>query len=129
MNSQVKKIILFIIVLVLSYFAAPLVGPWYDSISVQDGGLIGARNLAIFFAGLLISYIFLIPLVYGLFGIKRNKKWIIWSLLPVILLVLMADKYHFYIPVLLITTALVIAWVVRFIISKFKRPNPPMVIR
>lgn len=129
MNSLFKKILLFIVVLVLSYFAASPVGTWYDTISPQHGGWMVGGNQAVFFAGMVVSYIFFIPFIYGLFGIKRNKNWIIWSILPAVLLMFGADKYHFYIPVLLIIGALALVWLIRFIISKFRRPNPPMVVK
>lgn len=129
MNSPFKKILLFIIALVLSYLTAPYFGSWYNTISPQHGGWMVGGNQAVFFAGIIVSYIFFIPFVYGLFGIKRNKNWIIWPLLPAVLLMLGADKYHFYIPALLIIGALALAWLVGFIISQLRRPNPPMVVK
>jgi len=123
MNSSIKKIILFVAVLILSYLTAPYVGRWYDTLSFQHGDWIIGRNQAVFFAGFIISYIFFLPLIYGLFGIKRNKHWITWPLLPAALLVLGSDKYHFYIPVLLILVALGLAWVSRLIFKKFKKPE------
>ena len=121
MNSALKNTLLFVVVFILSYFAASSVGTWYDTISFQHGDWIIGRNQAIFFAGSVISYIFFVPFIYGLFGIKQNKKWIMWLLLPAVLLVLGADKYHLYIPLLFIVTALVLSWLIGFIVRKFKK--------
>jgi len=121
MNSPLKKVLLLIVVLVISCLTASYVGVWYDQISYQGGSIFVDRSVTVPFAGAVASYIFFIPLVYGLFGIKRNKNWIIWLLLPAVLLVFGADKYHFYIPVLLIATALLLGWLINFILRKFRQ--------
>jgi|GEM_PF-2232628 len=123
MNTPIKKVLLFVVVLVLCYLTASYIGSWYDTVSYQGGSIFIDRSVSVPLAGFIISYIFFIPFIYGLFGIKRNKYWIIWPLLPAVLLIFGADKYHFYIPVLLIVAAIALAWIIRFIISKFRHPN------
>ncbi len=124
-----KNILLFVLVLTISFASASYVGGWYDKISPQYGSLFlgNGKNAAVSFAGFLVSYVFFIPFIYSLFGFKKNKNWIIWLLLPVILLWFYADKYYFYIPVLLIIVAFLIAKLIQFIIFKLKRPNPPII--
>ncbi|MFH0999670.1 MAG: hypothetical protein V1783_02410 [Bacteroidota bacterium] len=124
-----RNFLFFILVIVTSLVSAPYLGVWYDQISIQYGGWMTSKKDAVYFAGLLVSYVFFIPLLYGIFGIRKNKNWIIWTLLPVLLLWFGADKYHIYIPVLLIIAALFIAKLLNLLISKLKRPNPPMVIK
>ncbi len=115
-----KRIILFVVILLSSYFSAQYSGAWYYAISFQDGGLMGSRDQAISLAGFFISYIFLIPFVFGLFGIKRNKKLIAISLLPVVLLVIWSDTSTFYVPLSLVAAGLLLAFVVRFVVFKIK---------
>ncbi len=115
MNSTLKKILLLIVVIASSYFLAFEIGSWYNTINPQNGSAFWglSRQEAISFAGFMISYIFLIPFSYGLFGITQNKKLIFWLLLPAVLLVLGADKAHFYIPLGLVLAGLAISWVLR----------------
>ncbi len=113
MSSSLKKISILVILLVVSYLLSTYVGNLYDSVSFQDGGLAGGRGQAISFAGFVISYIFLVPFAYGLFGITQNKKLIFWLLLPAVLLVLSADKAHFYIPLGLVLAGLATSWTLR----------------
>jgi hypothetical protein len=129
MKNFFKKIGILVVILVLSYLTAPYFGNWYNKFSPQYGGWLTSNEQAISFAGFFIAYIFFIPLAYGLFGIIRNKYWMMGLLLPVVLLMFAADRPHFYIPVLLIIIALMLAWIVRLVIFKFRHPNPPMVVK
>ena len=129
MNNFVKNIVLFVAVLILSYFTAPYFGDWYNKFYPQHGSWIVSRSDSIFFAGLLLSYVVLIPFVFELFGTGNKKKWMMWSLLPIILLLLLADASNIYIPILASIIAFALAKIINFIISKFKHPNPPMVVK
>jgi len=129
MNNSLKNFLLLIAVLILSYLMAPYLGAWYDKLSFQYGSFFFGRNDAVFFAGMFVSYTFFVPFMYGLFGIKKNKNWIIWLLCPAVLLWLGSDKYHFYIAIVFIITALLLAKLINIVISKLHRPNPPMVIK
>lgn len=123
-----KNILLLVLVLVTSYFTAPYVGGVYDKFYPQYGDWIIGKNDSIFFAGFLLSYIALIPFVFGLFGVRGNKS-ILWFLLPVLLFLLFADSYHVYIPITFGLTGFALAKFLRLIISKLHHPNPPMVIK
>jgi hypothetical protein len=120
MNLMIKKISLFVVVLLVSYWSSEYVGFLYDNMSFQDGGLMGSRNQAIALAGFFISYIFLIPFVFGLLGIKQNKKLITVALLPVMLLVIWADTSTFYVPILVVATALTLSFIIRSVLLKIK---------
>ncbi len=113
MNSTLKNVILFLVVLVLSYFASPVVGGWYDGLSPQYGSLFFDKSDTLAVIGFLMSYTFIMPLLFGLFGIAQNKKLIFWLLLPAVLLVLSADKAHFYIPLGLVLAGLAVSWLFR----------------
>lgn len=120
MNSPIKKVLLLVVTLVISYLSAPYFGTWYDTVSPQYGSLFFDKKDSVFVLGFLLSYVVFIPLIYGLFGIRRNKKWIMWLLAPVLVFVILADQSHFYIPLLLSASALLIAWLTRLIIFKIK---------
>lgn len=120
MKNFGKNILLLVAVLSLSYLTASYVGIWYDKISYQGGSIFADRSITVPFAGFVASYIFFTPFVYGLFSIKQNKNWVIWLLSPALLLMLIADRYHLYIPIALIAIALALAWLIRFAILKFK---------
>lgn len=124
-----KNILFFILVLVLSLATAPYFGTWYDTISPQYGGWVTSKSDAVSFAGFFVAYIFLIPFTLELFGNENRKKWILWSLLLPALLWIGADIEHIYLPIILGLIAFVLAKLVRLLISKIHRPNPPMVIK
>jgi hypothetical protein len=124
-----KKFILLVVVVVLSYFTASYVGPWYNTITPQTGNFITDGSDAMFFAGWLMSFGFFVPLVFGLFGFRKNKNWIIVLLIVPALLWLSSDLYHIYIPIAFGLAGFVIAKIINLVISKIHRPNPPMVIK
>jgi hypothetical protein len=131
MNNFIKNIILLAAVLVLSYYTAPYFGALYDKFSPQyDGSFIGVpKSLAVFVAGLPVAYVFFVPFLLEIFGTGNKKKWIMWSLLPPALLWIFADVYYIYVPIILAVIAFALAKLINFVISKIKRPNPPMVIK
>lgn len=123
-----KNFILFVAVFVLSYFTASYVGPWYNQITPQYGSFFVDGNDSMMFAGWLMSFGFFIPFIFGLFGFKKNIKWIIVPLIFPALLWLSSDPYHIYIPVAFGLAGFILAKIINFIISKFRRANPPMVV-
>lgn len=125
-----KNALLFVAVLIISYLVAPYFGDLYNKFYPQHGSWIVSRNDSIFFAGLLLSYITLIPFAFELFGTENKKKWIIWSLLPIILLLLFADASNIYIPILVSVIAFTVAKLINLLISKLYYSNhPPMVTK
>lgn len=127
-QNPLKNIILWIVALVCSYFTASYVGEWYDGISYQYGSWIAGRDLTVPFAGGVLSYLFFNPFMFGLFGVRKNKNSIIWLSLPVLLLAISSDENHLYIPIAFVAVGLVLAWLVRKVIAKFRHHNLPMVI-
>jgi hypothetical protein len=124
-----KKFILLIIVFILSYFTASYVGPWYNTITPQSGNFITGSNDAMFFAGWLMSFGFFTPFIFGLFGFRKNKNWIIILLIIPALLWLSSDLYHIYIPIAFGLAGFILAKLINLIISKCRKSNPPMVIK
>ncbi len=118
-----RNVLLFILVLVLSLLTAPYLGNWYDKFSFQDGGWSGDRDGAVFLAGMLVSYVLLIPFVFELIGQVNRKKLIGWLLAPVLLFWVSADPKYIYIPVILAFVGFFISWCIRYISSKFRQPN------
>lgn len=125
-QNPLKNIILWIFVLVCSYFTASYVGEWYDGISYQYGSWIAGRDVTVPFAGGVLAYLFFNPLVFAVFGIKRNKNWIIWLTLPAFLLAVSSDERYFYIPVAFFAVGLGLAWLIRKIFVRHH--NLPMVV-
>jgi hypothetical protein len=129
MKSPLGKFGLFIVAVVLSFFTASYVGTWYNQITPQYGNFVIGSNDAMLFAGWLMSFGFFVPFIFSLFGFKENKNWITVLLIIPALLWLSSDPYHIYIPVIFGLVAFALAKLIRFIISKLKRPNPPMVVK
>lgn len=117
---MIKKVFLFVVILLTSYLMSEYVGVFYDRISYQGGSIFADRSVSIPLAGFFISYIFLIPFVFGLFGIKQNKKLIAFSVLPALLLVIWADTSTFYVPILIVASALILSCVIRSVFLKIK---------
>lgn len=122
-----KNILFFILVLALSLVTAPYFGSWYDKFSFQDSSWTFDRDSAIFFAGILVSYVMLIPFVFELLGENNRRKLIIWLLIPVLLFWISADSNYIYIPVILALIGFCAAWLLRKVF--IKHPNPPMVVK
>jgi hypothetical protein len=129
MNNSLKNFILLIVVLILSYFTAGYVGSWYNQITPQHGTFVTGVNDAIFFAGWLMSFGFFIPFIFGIFGFKKNIKWIVIPLIFPALLWLSSDLYHLYIPVVFGLAGFALAKLINFIIPKIRKPNAPIVIK
>lgn len=121
-----KNFLFFIVAVVLSYFTSSYIGPWYNQIEPQHGTFITSANDAIMFAGWLMSFGFFVPFIFGLFGFKKNKNWIIISLVIPMLLWLSSDLYHVYIPVVICLAGFFLAWLLRKIFVRHS--NPPMII-
>lgn len=131
MNNFFKNFLILIAVLILSYFTAPYFGSLYDKFSPQyDGSFLGvSKSFAVFVAGFPFAYVFFVPFLFELFGSVNKKKWSVWLLLPPMLLWISVDIYYIYLPSILGIIAFVLARFIRFIISKFKHPNPPMMVK
>lgn len=122
-----KNILFFILVLVLSLVTAPYFGSWYDGLYPQSGDWIYDKEDAIFFAGMLLSYVFLIPFIFEIFGSGNRKKWVLWSLLPIFLFLMYGGINFIYLPIVLSLIGFAFAWLIRKIF--IRHPNPPMVIK
>jgi hypothetical protein len=130
MNSSLRNFLLLIIVSVLSYFTAPYFGFLYDKFSPQyNNSFLGTgRDLSLFVAGLPVAYVFFIPFLFELLGSGKRRNWMLWLLVLPALLWISVDIYYIYVPIVLGAIAFFFAWFIRFIVSKFRHPNLPMVI-
>lgn len=124
-----RNFLLFVVTVVLSYFTASYVGSWYNQITPQYGSFFVDGNDSMMFAGWLMSFGFFVPFVFGLFGFKKNIKWITISLIMPALLWLSSDVHHIYIPIIFGLAGFALAKLINLIISKSHRPNPPMVMK
>lgn len=110
-----RNILLFILVLVISYFVAPYFGLIYNMFAPQLGSsFLGVgKETAIYVAGIPFAYMFLIPLTFGLFGSGNRNKWIIWLVTPIILFYLYDNVRLTYLPIALALIAFGLAFIVR----------------
>ena len=129
MKSSLAKFGLFAAAVIISYFPASYIGHWYNQITPQYGTFITGVDDAIIFAGWLLSFGFFVPFAFSLFGFKKNIKWIIIFLTVPTLLWLSSDLYHIYIPIAFGLAGFILAKLIHLTISKFRHPNPPMVIK
>lgn len=88
----------------ISLLLAPYFGGWYDKISLQyESAFWGLdKDEAITFVGIPLAYIFLIPLIFGLLGTGNKRKWISFLVFIPLIFLIAADKYHAYIPIILV---------------------------
>ena len=124
-----KNILLLILVLVLCLLIASYFGNWYDHVDPQYGGWITSKEDATAFAGFILAYILLVPFIFKLLGANNQNKWIGWLLAPVFLVYIGYNWKLSYIPVILGLIGFWLAKFINLIVSKLKRPNPPMVIK
>ena len=108
MNNFVKNILLLVLVLIISYFAAGYFGGLYNYFSSLFSRSIFAltEQELIFFVGLPFSYIFFTVLLFKLFAFGNKNKWISWLLVPPFLFFVAGDLKHIYLPILLALIAL-----------------------
>ncbi|KKQ93753.1 MAG: hypothetical protein UT20_C0044G0005 [Candidatus Levybacteria bacterium GW2011_GWA1_39_11] len=115
MNKFIKNILLLVVVLALSYFTADYFGSWYDKFSPQYGGswFNFPKSIAVFIAGIPLAYVFFVAFTFTLFGFGNRKKWLIWLLIPPLLLWISADRYYIYLPTILALIAFGLAILLR----------------
>jgi|SRR3989344_2197553 len=125
-----KNIVLLAVILVLSYLTASYFGGWYDKFSPQYDNTLGVGvDFLKSLVGLPFAYIFFTTLIFQTLATGNKTKWTIWLLVPAFLFFLSGDIQHIYLPLALSLIACVLAKLLNLLISKFKRPNTPMVIR
>lgn len=131
MKNFIKNIFLLVVVLLLSYYTAPYFGSWYDKFSPQNSSsFLGiGKEISLFIVGLPFAYVFFTIFLFGVLSFGSKKKWIGILLIPPILFWLVLDSYHIYLPIILGIIAFVLAKLINLVISKFKRPNLPMVVK
>lgn len=113
MNKFVRNLLGLALVLLTSYFTASYFGSLYDYFAPQHDSLFGApKQMTSFVIGIPFAYVFFTIFIFGLFGFKEEKKWIIGLLIPVALLWLFADLTHIYLPIILGLIAFLLAWVI-----------------
>ncbi len=122
MNYFIKNVLLLVAVLILSYLTAPYFGSLYDKFSPQyNNSFLGTgKDLSIFIAGLPFAYVFFVPFLFELFGFGAKNKWIIWLLIPAVLLWISVDLYYIYLPIILCLIALLLAKLINFSFKKLR---------
>ena len=115
MNNVVKNILLFVMVLVLSYFTAEYLGSWYDKFSPQsdDSWFSFSKQQLILLVGGPFTYIFFTTLLFQSFGFGNRNKWTLWFLAPALLFFASGDLKHIYLPIILALIAFGLATLIR----------------
>lgn len=103
MNNTLRDILLFIIVLVLSYFTGEYFGAIYNKFApIHDHSLLGlSTGDLIHLIGAPFAYIFFTILLFKLFAGGNQNKWIGWFLVPPALFFASGDLKHIYLPIIL----------------------------
>jgi hypothetical protein len=125
MNNFFKNILLLLIALVLSYFAAHYFGFLYNKFSPGqlDGSWIGSRGSWQFIIGFPFAFIFFLVLIFCSFVPRNHKKWVGWLLAPAFIFYAAGDLIHIYLPVILALIALGIAIILRKIFHRGQAPQ------
>lgn len=130
MKNVLKNVGLLSLVLVLSYFTAEWFGSWYDKFSPQidDSWFSLSKGALTSIVGFPLAYIFFAIFIFQIFGFGNKKKLVIWLLIPALLFFGAGDLEHIYLPIILGLVAFTLAKLIKFLISKFRHHNLPMVI-
>ena len=120
-----RNFLLLILVLVISFTTASFFGEWYDKFSPQYGSVfLGTdKNSAVSFVGFFVSYLFFVILLFSILGSGNKKRWIWILLIPTVLLWVVADLSHIYLPILLG----LIAFALTTILQKLFKRNSPQI--
>jgi hypothetical protein len=130
MKNFLKNVFLLIIIIILSHFTSYIFGSLYGYFSSQDVMFVELPfTLILASTGTLFAFTFFIVFFFSLFGLKKNKKWIICSLIVPALLWLSSDVYDIYLPIIMGFVGFGLAFEFRRILGGLKKPNPPMVIK
>lgn len=114
----IKKIVILIIVLIVTYFLAGKIGEFYTDffgLSTGFSSFIVPDFLHNFFNGVLPTYIFFLTLFFTAFGGEKKYWWIGILLIPAAAFELYFDLAHIYFPIILGFAG----WILGFLISKF----------
>jgi len=128
-----RNILLFFVLVVLSPLLAIPFGYLLNSyIFIISGGFATfslPTDLSAIINGLPVSYLFLTPLLFIILG--KSKKLLVAIILSLPMLIfsyIVSPEYLFW-SLIFFISGIILAKLINIIISKFKRPNPPMVIK
>ena len=128
MKKILLSLVCIIVAVIVSYYGAVYVGTVYSSLFGSGSSWIGNEgtwNTIIGFPLVLIFFIIIF------FYNCVFKKWtsVLWLISPLLLWESIVDLRHIYIPIALTLIAFLLAKLINLLISKFKHPNPPMVVK
>jgi hypothetical protein len=130
MRKNIFSVLLITIAIILSYYAADFFGYIYDHLFPFElnSGWIGSSQSLQFVRGISLSLIFFIT-IFSYNWLFKKWTLVLWFISPLLLWEAVVDLKHIYIPILLVIIAFALAKLIQFLISKFKRPNPPMIVK
>lgn len=125
-------LLIFILVILSLLLAVPVANVViYKIIFNYYGDWIVPKGLADLVNGLPFTYLFLSTFIFGLFG--KGKKWI-WSVVSIIPIIYFLYYIESGMPIwiwsfVFFISGIILAKIVELITSKFKHPNPPMIVK
>jgi hypothetical protein len=130
MKNFFKNLVWLLIAIVLSHYTSFYFGSLYSYFTSQDVMFMELPfTLIIASTGTLFAFIFLIVFIFSLFGFRKNRKWIMCSLIVPALLWLSSDVYDIYLPIIIGLVGFGLAFEFRRIFKSLYKPNPPMVVK
>ena len=115
MKNIFRKIILFALVLFLSYLFAEQVGRFYAKyfhLYSGFGSFIASSMIYDFSDGVAPTYIFFLSLLFTAFGGRKKYWWIGIALIPAVLFEVYFDFSHIYFPIALGLLGWLLGWAV-----------------
>ncbi len=113
----VKKIVILILVLVLSYYFSVFFGGVYEKLFPTPNSIVGAVDLR-GLAGLPFSYIFFLTLLLTAFGGEKKYWWMGILLIPAVIFELYFDFLHIYFPIALGLAGSLLGYLLAKILNK-----------
>lgn len=127
-----RNIFLVFVLIVLSILLSAPSGYLLNKyIFVVNGGFATfsiPTDLSAIINGLPVSYLFLIPLLFIIFGKQKKILMVVLFSLPMIIFSFMVSIEYLFWSLIFFVSGIILAKLINFIISKIRRPNPPMII-
>lgn len=114
----IKKFFIIVFTLVLSYYTAPVSIEIYEFLFNMEGGFFFMDFSII--AGIPLSYIFFLVLLFTVFGEKYKYLWMSILLIPAVIFEVYFDLLHIYFPIILGLIGWFLGWLILMIWKKVR---------
>ena len=125
-----RNILLVFILVVLSPLLAIPFGYLLNSyVFTINGGFATfslPTDLSAIINGLPVSYLFLVPLLFIIWGKLKKLLMVIILSLPMLIFSYIVSLEYLFWSAIFFVSGIAIAKIIKFVFSRFKHPNPPM---